>query len=169
MTKLINDYWVYVLVAAAVIGIIVWGSWGGGNASNKVYSAGALVANEKSYDFGKISMAAGAVTHKFILRNDGKETVKITSITTSCMCTKANVTDSSGKTYGPFGMPGHADTGNSTDIAVMSGGEIELTAVFDPAAHGPAGVGLAQRSIIVETNSAKSPRIELKFYAVVEK
>lgn len=169
MTKFFNDYWAHALVVIAVMGVIVWGFLGGGNVSDKAYSAGALVADEKSYDFGKISMAAGKVSRKFILRNDGTDPVKIINVATSCMCTKANVTDGAGKVYGPFGMPGHADAGNKTSIEVLPGKEIELEAVFDPAAHGPAGVGLAQRSIFVETNSAKFPRIELKFYAVVEK
>ena len=42
-----------------------------------------------------------------------------------------------------------------------------LEAVFDPAAHGPSGVGLAQRYVYLETNSAKSPKLEISFQAMV--
>lgn len=127
--------------------------------------ASVLAATESFFDFGTIKMRDGKVSRVFELRNEGKESVKIQSIYTSCMCTEAFVSDSSGKKNGPFGMPGH--TSPRTNITVGAGELVSVEAVFDPAAHGPSGVGLAERSIYLETNSEEKPRIELKFKAVV--
>lgn len=134
-------------------------------ASISTNGASVLAATEDFFDFGTIKMRDGKVSRVFTVRNDGKEPMTIQSVYTSCMCTEALVTDSFGKEYGPFGMPGH--TSPRTNIAVGAGKSVNVEAVFDPAAHGPSGVGLAERTIYLETNSAEKPRIELKFKAVV--
>lgn len=139
---------------------------GGGDTNSTAYSAGALVATETSFDFGTISMKNGVISHQFELKNDGPEPVVIEKVYTSCMCTTASIKDPSGKQYGNFGMPGHG-LPSKTNIKINPGEVVELEAIFDPNAHGPSGVGLAQRSIYLETNSAKSPKLELKFQAMV--
>ena|SRR3989344_4891416 len=127
--------------------------------------ASALLATEDFFDFGTISMRNGKVSRVFSVRNNEEEPMMIQSVYTSCMCTEALVTDSLGKKHGPFGMPGH--TSPRTNITVGAGESVSVEAIFDPAAHGPSGVGLAERSIYLETNSAEKPRVELKFRAVV--
>src|SRR3989344_6646290 len=127
--------------------------------------ASALLATEDFFDFGTISMRNGKVSRVFSVRNNEEEPMMIQSVYTSCMCTEALVTDSLGKKHGPFGMPGH--TSPRTNITVGAGESVSVEAIFDPAAHGPSGVGLAERSIYLETNSTEKPRIELKFRAVV--
>ncbi len=131
------------------------------------YSASALTAEEIRFDFGAISMANGNVSHNFTLKNEGPESVIIEKVYTSCMCTTALITDSSGGKYGEFGMPGHANS--KTNVEVLPGETVTVEAIFDPAAHGPSGVGLAQRSIYLETNSVASPKLELFFQAMVSR
>jgi len=63
-------------------------------------------------------------------------------------------------------MPGHAGP-SKTNITVKPGESVVVETIFDPAAHGPSGVGLAERSVYLESNSQKSPKLELKFSAVV--
>ncbi|MBI3019889.1 MAG: DUF1573 domain-containing protein [Parcubacteria group bacterium] len=124
-----------------------------------------LLAGEDFFDFGTISMRNGKVSSVFSVQNDGETPMMIQSVYTSCMCTEAFISDTVGKKHGPFGMPGH--TSPRTDIEVGAGETVSVEAVFDPAAHGPSGVGLAERSIYLETNSATQPRVELRFKAVV--
>jgi len=165
----------YIIGAIVVVGIAIWamsGSGGGGdnNGNDDVLasSASALVATtEDEFDFGAISMKDGDVTHDFEIKNDGNEPIKIQKVFTSCACTTAFITDSSGKRYGKFGMPGHKGILPKTDITVASGESITLRAVYNPAKHGPAGVGLAKRSIYVESNSSKTPQVEFQLQALV--
>ncbi|MDP1719096.1 MAG: DUF1573 domain-containing protein, partial [bacterium] len=126
-------------------------------------SAGALNAEETSFDFGSISMAAGKVTHMFKIKNATAEPVIVGKIYTSCMCTAASLIND-GRRLGPFGMPAHGAI-PSIDEQIKPGGEAVVEVVFDPAAHGPAGVGTIQRVVTLE-NNAGAP-LELKFAAVV--
>lgn len=132
-----------------------------------VSSAGFLAAVENDFDFGTISMRNGKVSHKFEIKNDGTEPLTINKIYTSCMCTTVTIMDSAGKNYGIFGMPGHGGAASRANIKLDVGKSLTAEAVFDPAAHGPSGVGLAQRTIYLETDSATSPSLELNFTATV--
>ena len=129
-------------------------------------SASVLNSQETYFDFGSISMSDGIVSHIFEVRNEGKESVIIKKIYTSCMCTTVLITNDAGKQYGEFGMPGHGGP-SQTNIEVKSSESIFVQAKFDPTAHGPSGVGFAERSIYLETNSQESPMVELKFTALV--
>jgi len=138
---------IYVGMAAAGVGLIlILGAAereGGGAAT--VYSASVLAAPEAEFDFGTIKMNAGKVEYEFEIKNEGEETITIEKVFTSCMCTEA-IIKSVGREYGPFGMPGHRGSGQ-TRISVGAGEKARVKAIFDPAAHGPAGVGLANRTI----------------------
>ena len=126
-------------------------------------SAGTLEVKESTYDFGTISMKAGEVSHIFKIKNVGSDPVVIAKIYTSCMCTTA-LLKSGEKEFGPFGMPGHGSIPR-IDQTINPGEEASVEVVFDPAAHGPAGVGKIQRSVTIEQNGAKS--VELSFSALV--
>jgi hypothetical protein len=65
---------------------------------------------------------------------------------------------------GPFGMIGHAAIPAIAETLVP-GGRARVEIVFDPAAHGPAGVGRIERAIMAETNAGKP--LELGFVAMV--
>jgi len=127
-------------------------------------SGGSLVAAEDSFDFGTVSMAAGKVSHVFKLKNESGAPVTITKLYTSCMCTIASL-NHGGKKLGPFGMPGHG-LGAIPVISetINPGEEAEVEAVFDPAAHGPAGVGPIDRVVFVEQGDKS---LQLQFKAVV--
>ena len=155
------------LVVAALAGIMWWGAQqkNGGNATTpEEKSNGLLVSVERIFDFGSISMAAGNVKHTFAVKNTGSEAVRIRKMYTSCMCTSAILTIGSGKRYGPFGMPGHGFI-PSINTEVRSGEEINVEVIFDPAAHGPAGIGEIERLVALEHNAGES--LELNIRAVV--
>jgi len=129
-----------------------------------VASANPLVSMSRSFDFGTISMAAGKVSHRFWIRNTGDSPVTITRLYTSCMCTEATLITPAGS-KGPFGMPGHgANAGVFERIA--PGGTAQVEAVFDPAAHGPAGIGPTQRIVTIRT--AEAAPLDLQFTAMVK-
>lgn len=125
--------------------------------------AGRLTALRAKYNFGTISMAAGKVTHRYPISNAGDAPVTIRKVYTSCMCTTAAVVKN-GKATDAYGMPGHTPI-PTIDLPLAPSDRAFIEVVFDPAAHGPAGVGPIERAITVE-NSAGGP-LELQFAALV--
>lgn len=122
-----------------------------------------IAVEEKIFDFGKISMAKGEVSHSFTIKNTGEDPVIIDKMFTSCMCTTA-VLKINGKAFGPYGMQGHGFI-PKINQKLGVGEEAIVEATFDPAAHGPAGVGPIQRAIIIENNAGEP--IQLIFNANV--
>lgn len=121
---------------------------------------GRLQANERSFDFGTISMAKGNVSHTFKVKNTSNEPVPVGKVYTSCMCTQVTFLKG-GRSFGPFGMPGHASI-PSIDQTLAPGEEATLEVVFDPAAHGPAGVGNIERMVFMETGDIKIMQVGFK-------
>lgn len=111
----------------------------------------ALAAEESKFDFGDVSMSDGKVRHRFKIRNGSAASERIEKIYTSCMCTEAELI-AGGKTFGPYGMPGHGFAPR-INAELAPGEEAEVEVEFDPAAHGPAGIGRIERIVYLE-NSA---------------
>ena len=80
------------------------------------------------------------------------------------MCTTATLTTKEGKA-GPFGMPGH-EAIQTISQTIAPNEEASVEAIYDPAAHGPAGTGKVRRTIYIETDAQKEP-LELTFEANV--
>jgi hypothetical protein len=125
---------------------------------------GALVSARPNYNFGTISMAAGKVSTTYRIKNEGAAALPLDKIYTSCMCTEATLITASGRKQGPFGMPGHGPLKPATG-QLAPGETALLEVVFDPAAHGPSGVGRIERVITVETKGAAP--LELGMVAMV--
>jgi len=151
--------------AIAVIGLIwILQTAGKSNNSGPVSAAGngILSAEESSFDFGNVSMAAGKASHNFTIKNTGSEFLSITKIYTSCMCTEAKLLKN-GNVIGPFSMLGMGYNPAVNEILAPNE-EAQIQVVFDPAAHGPAGLGHIERAVVIE-NSGKT--LELSFKADV--
>src|SRR3989338_2112889 len=145
-----------IVLTLAVAILIVGGLWGlkymqPQKSETLSASAGLLKLDEELYDFGSISMAAGKVSHKFKIINSGTEPLKVEKIYTSCMCTEATLIQG-GKNYGPYGMPGHGFVPRAGQTLAPNE-EAEILVEFQPAAHGPAGVGYIERAVIIEDDS----------------
>lgn len=155
------------VILAIIIGFVWISRRSSENQNSQASLAGpsAFAIIESSFDFGKISMAKGKVSHDFLIKNSGIKSVNITKIYTSCMCTTAILKMSSGKEFGPYGMPGHGGFAPAINQIVAPGEETTVKAIFDPAAHGPAGVGLIERAVYVENDSGKP--VEIQFKAIV--
>lgn len=149
------------LVVVGIIGLIVWGK----SAQNRVEADTGAISNldfsEKLYDFGTISMKDGLVTKDFTVTNNTDKDIVIPSLVTSCMCTKAYFVKPDGSTKGPFGMPsmGFVPPLNET---IKVGESRIVRAVYDPNAHGPAGVGLIDRFLILTDAAGGKAQLEIK-------
>ncbi|MBI2452763.1 MAG: DUF1573 domain-containing protein [Parcubacteria group bacterium] len=156
-----------IVITVLVLGGLVWIARPNSQSATATLSTsnnGTLAVEEtNNYDFGTISMAAGKVNHAFKIRNTGTEPVVIGKMYTSCMCTTASLLID-GKQFGPYGMLGHGFV-PKIGQTINPGEEATVEAVFDPAAHGPAGVGRIQRAITIEHNAGQP--VELLFDAIV--
>ncbi|OGI57482.1 hypothetical protein A3B85_00590 [Candidatus Nomurabacteria bacterium RIFCSPHIGHO2_02_FULL_37_13] len=121
-----------------------------------------LVASETFYDFGVISMKNGNVSKMFKVSNLGDKDINLQSVSTSCMCTVAYVIKQDGNKKGPFGMPGHGGAVPKTNELIKSGESRDIEVVYDPNAHGPAGVGMIDRFVYLEDANGKKLQLEIK-------
>jgi hypothetical protein len=128
-----------------------------------IAAAGGIQARETAFDFGSISMAAGKVTHRFWFKNEGAASVLVRRIYTSCMCTTATFVKGM-KVINTYGMPGHGPLPEVNE-SLKPGEAAYIDAVFDPAAHGPAGLGPTQRVVTIESDTGAP--VELHFAANV--
>lgn len=95
---------------------------------------------------GSISYGGGKVSKTFEIKNTSDKTIKLRKITTSCMCTVAKVKIGDKETKS-FGMEMNGDLNPLIDLELPAGETAEATFTFDPAAHGPSGVGAVDRQI----------------------
>ncbi|HEX9661755.1 MAG TPA: DUF1573 domain-containing protein [Candidatus Binatia bacterium] len=119
-------------------------------------SAGTLMALATKFNFGSVSMARGKVTHRYLIRNTGTEPLLIRKMYTSCMCTTAALVKG-GQKSDPYGMPGHGFIPTINE-RMNPGEDAIIEVVFDPAAHGPAGIGPVDRVVTIE-NTAGRPLV----------
>ena len=123
---------------------------------------GALIAEETFYDFGTISMKNGNVSKTFEVSNETATDILVPSLTTSCLCTTAFILGEDGKRSRPFGMPGHGGAVPKANAIVKAGESMDIEVVYDPNAHGPAGVGKIDRFIYLEDDNGNKLQFEIK-------
>lgn len=98
------------------------------------------------YDLGKIPMKNGFVTREYEIKNNSENILRVKKIATSCMCTRAQIVLENKRTrfYG-MEMGGAKNPNINFDIPGKTTAKLNVR--FDPAAHGPAGVGAFERSV----------------------
>ncbi|MBI4193015.1 MAG: DUF1573 domain-containing protein [Candidatus Colwellbacteria bacterium] len=109
---------------------------------------GSFRVSDTAHDMGSVSMKNGTVSYTVALTNAGAKSAKISSMYTSCMCTTATLKTKSG-TSPAVGMPGHGAV-PKLDMTIEPNETAEVAVVFDPAAHGPTGIGPVERVIVIE-------------------
>ncbi len=159
-----------VILASVVIlvgAIFLLGGSSSGKANLEKTVGAKLETPETNFDFKDISYSGGVVTHAYKVKNTGDKDLKIANMATSCMCTQVYLKQ--GQTEGfKFGMKGMSPASDWTGI-IKPGEEGEIVAAFDPAYHGPQGVGPIQRLVSFETNDPDHPYVELNFSGNVVK
>ena len=124
-----------------------------------------LEVNPASYDVGTIKMKAGNVVKTYEVKNTSQESMKLQRIATSCMCTKTKIKIGDAETR-EFGMEGMGDKNPPVNLELASGQTATVTAIFDPAAHGPKGVGPFDRTVFLYFSDPAGIK-ELKFSGTV--
>lgn len=175
------------LIASIVFGtlllISVFALWQGdrsGNTTNsgltsatptpekpKPISLPSITASPEPFDWGNIKINGGIVQTKFTLKNSSAEAVSISKLETSCMCTEASL--KIGEKESPFfGMPGHTPN-PGWQAEISAGQEAILTVKFDPAAHGPEGLGKVNRVARIWFSKPDNTYRDIAFVANVVK
>jgi hypothetical protein len=151
------------IVAFALIGLVIWGySNTSGPTQAQLNTPSSLTVSETLYDFGTISIANGKVDHLFEITNPTNKDVNISTISTSCMCTTAYFVNGTVKD-GPFGMSGMGLTFPTTANEVVPANSTrEIDVQYDPAAHGPAGIGDIDRTIYIGQANGGTLQLEIK-------
>lgn len=117
---------------------------------------------ETSYDWGTIKLSGGDAVKTFDIKNTGTTALKLYNVSTSCMCTTAQVLID--ETKSPFfGM--HQKSSWMGEVA--PGKVATLSVVFDPDFHGPQGVGDISRQVTVATNDKSQPTLTFNLTAKV--
>jgi len=129
--------------------------------SETVSSLSLLQVNESPYNFGSISMRDGNVSKVFKIENKTDVDVFIPNLATSCMCTTAYFLDAGGEKSGPFGMLGMGFV-PKLNKTIKAGEAVEVEVVYDPNAHGPAGVGMIDRFVYLSDDSGEKLELEIK-------
>lgn len=156
-----------VFVCFTFLSLLLWGYSKNGNTAASVQGVssadarGALISPEAFFDFGAISMKDGDVTKDFTITNPTGENVTILGLETSCMCTSVLLVLPDGSTKGPFGMAGMGGL-TRTNETVKAGESRMLRVIYNPNAHGPAGVGQIDRFVTVTDSSGATLRFEIK-------
>jgi hypothetical protein len=157
-----------VLITVLVLGVgifLVSKDNAGQVASDSTMSENArLVVEESSYDWGEIGIDDGNVEKTFNIKNEGSENLSLSDVVTSCMCTTAQLI-LGGETSPEFGM--HSKSRYVMDVP--PGETAQLKVVFDPAFHGPSGVGPITRQVEVKTNDQDNPEIMFILKALVSR
>jgi len=159
---------VWLVIVTILLGIIFWSRsinistqsatniWSGISSDN----LSDLVVKNSLYDFGSIKMSDGDVDHTFTIVNPTDHDIKVDWLYTSCMCTNAFLESSSGE-KGPFGMEGMGYVPPVNEI-IKPGGSVDVRVVYDPNAHGPAGVGTIDRFVMLTDDQGRQLQLEIR-------
>lgn len=154
----------FVVILVGLFGLMWWGKptqTSVPTPTSNTEAKNALTTAEKLYDFGTISMANGKVDKMFKVTNPTDKDINIESVVTSCMCTVAYIESANGE-KGPFGMPGHGGPVAKANEIIKAGESREIRVVYDPNAHGPAGIGPVDRFIYLTESSGGTLELEIK-------
>lgn len=121
-----------------------------------------LGVGEQTFDWGTIQLNGGEVKRSFEIENKGNAELQLANLKTSCMCTKARLIVES--EAGPwFAMHSQSQWVGK----VPPGKKAQVEVVFDPAFHGPSGVGAISRTVTMQTNDPNRSSLEFRLSANV--
>ncbi|OGG71246.1 hypothetical protein A3F27_00065 [Candidatus Kaiserbacteria bacterium RIFCSPHIGHO2_12_FULL_53_13] len=157
------------LLVLVIVGLFAWGYAGRVGTTASVQGASGasgtsksvLTAPENFYDFGTISMKNGNVSKEFQVSNSTGEDITISTVFTSCMCTLAYIVGADGSAKGPFGMPGMGYV-PPADETIHAGESRVVRVIYNPNAHGPAGVGRIDRFVTLTDSRGGTLELEIK-------
>jgi len=153
-----------VTVGILIVGIFILTMPDQKTGNSIVATADAKVeVTEFTHDWGEIGINDGNVNREFSIKNGGSEPLSLYNVVTSCMCTTAKLSLDDDKSP-EFGM----HTKSSFVLEIPPQETARLKVVFDPAFHGPSGVGPISRQVKVVTNDPGNPELDFSLTAVVK-
>ena len=154
-----------IIITVFLLGIAIYfGTKTGATSQVTTDTQVVLSTDSKVHDWGTIDINGGIVSKSFAIKNTGSSVLKLYNVKTSCMCTTAQL-KTPDVTSKKFKM--HEA---STDVIEVKPGEAaELIVEFDPAFHGPSGVGPINRTITMDTNDVNNPTLSFNLTANVVK
>lgn len=156
--------WTGIITVLILVGAVFLGIKSGGKPSVDESNQVKISLSGTSADWGTIDYDKGIVSKSFEIKNDGTETLQLFDVKTSCMCTTAQLITPS-KTSQKFQM--HDES--SSVFTVGPGETAQLLVEFDPAFHGPSGVGPITRTITLETNDVSQKELSFELTGTVVK
>lgn len=156
--------WIVIITVFILALSIYFGMKSGGTTQVGTNTQVTLSIDKKTYDWGTIDYDGGIVSKSFNIKNTSNSVLKIYGVKTSCMCTTAQLKTSelSSRKYGM-----HEKI--SDIFEVKPGKTAQLLIEFDPAFHGPSGVGPITRTITMSTNDSKNSTVTFNLYGTVVK
>ena len=115
---------------------------------NNVEAANLGASPSGRIDLGKVPYRGGIISKSFDIKNTSTSAIKLRKITTSCMCTVAKVKLGNKETKF-YGMEMNGDLNPLLDFDLPAGETAQVIFEFDPAAHGPQGIGAVDRVIMI--------------------
>ncbi|MBI2405440.1 DUF1573 domain-containing protein [Candidatus Microgenomates bacterium] len=144
-----------------IVGLVLWQGRGGLSKTQVLSDGSGIELSPQPSDWGEIQINGGIVTREFEIKNTSERSIKLKKIVTSCMCTTAAVKIGEESTRF-FGMEMSGDKNPPVNMEIDAGEVAKIIVKFDPAAHGPQGVGPFER-IVWLTFSDPAGVKELKF------
>ena len=137
----------FLITLAVVVGLAFFLSAKGSQektlVTTEVQGIQAAVTN---YNLGEVPINGGIVTKEYEIKNTSGKDMELKKIATSCMCTSASVKVGDDETRF-FSMEMGGDKNPLISTRLKKDETAKVTVRFDPAAHGPQGVGLFDRIV----------------------
>jgi hypothetical protein len=134
------------------------------NTASSFTTGGKAIVDNNFTDWGKIVMGGGNKEEMFVVRNEGDTPLKLRNARTSCHCTVTTIFID-GNSSDKFGM-----NGSGTWVGeIPPNSKADITVIFDPAFHGPKGVGPIERYVQIQTSDPNMKTIDFTVKGVVEK
>ncbi len=157
---------VALLTIAVIIGLAFFMSAKGSKEKTLVTTeVQGVEASPVHYELGDVPIKGGVVTKEYELKNTSEKDLELIKIVTSCMCTSASVRVGDKETRF-FAMEMGGDKNPLISVKLKKGEVSKVTVRFDPAAHGPQGVGPFDRIVWLYFDGGMK---ELTFKGVVVK
>lgn len=163
-TKFIIGAFVFTIVLILGLAFVISSK----GSKEKVLSEATVQGIEVSandYNLGDVPIKGGIVTKEYEVKNTSGKDIELLKIVTSCMCTTASVKIGESKTRF-FGMEMAGDKNPFVNLKIKNGEMAKVTVEFDPAAHGPEGIGAFDRIVWLYFDGGMK---ELTFKGVVVK
>lgn len=128
--------------------IALFAVWQGGRQTAVLSEVQGVEISPQPSDWGQVSYGGGEVMREYELKNALSQGIKVKKLATNCMCTEAKIVVG-GNQSRFFGMEHPGDSNPPINFEIGAGETAKVVVKFDPAAHGPEGIGPFERTVLL--------------------